>query len=277
MKRVVLLALILWAVPIKSQKTTTTPKEAVCIIGSHSIYTESSLEQMEHIATLLESKNYTVHRFYDPNNEWEAIKKAAVNASIFIYRGHGTHLGIDGGFGGIVVDEFVSGKEISTNLTFNLSPLVIFVSACGGAGSSAGDEQDIGVDEAKTRVLGSALPFLLAGAQGYYANNYENGAYNFLQQWTEQQTLEACYTNSIYPWCTVQANESVEDERIPPAFNIAISSSPDNSVHTLSTTTNGKTTTKKINRKFDYSIAYLGNPQLTLAQTLKKKSLYAKN
>ncbi len=75
MKRVVLLALILWAVPIKSQKTTTTPKEAVCIIGSHSIYTESSLEQMEHIATLLESKNYTVHRFYDPNNEWEAIKK----------------------------------------------------------------------------------------------------------------------------------------------------------------------------------------------------------
>jgi len=254
MKRVVLLALIFWAVPIKSQKTTTTPKEAVCIIGSHSIYTESSLEQMEQIATLLESKNYRVHRFYDPNNEWEAIKKAALNASIFIYRGHGTHLGIDGGFGGIVVDEFVSGKEISTNLTFNLSPLVIFVSACGGAGSSAGDEQDIGVDEAKTRVL-----------------------YNFLQQWTEQQTLETCYSNSIYPWCTVQANESVDDERISPAFNIAISSSPDNSVHTLSTTTNGKTTTKKINRKFDYSIAYLGNPQLTLAQTLKKKSLYAKN
>jgi hypothetical protein len=232
---------------------------------------------MENIATLLESKNYKVHRFYDPNNEWEAIKKAALNASIFIYRGHGTHLGIDGGFGGIVVDQFVSGKEISTNLTFNLSPLVIFVSACGGAGSSAGDEQDIGVEEAKTRVLGSALPFLLAGAQGYYANNYEDGAYEFLEQWTDQITLEACYMNSIYEWCTVRTNESVEDERIPNSFNIAISSSPDNSVHTLSTTTNGKTTTKKINRKFAYSIAYLGNPQLTLAQTLKKKSLYAKN
>ncbi|MFM7594617.1 MAG: hypothetical protein ACKO4Y_00400 [Flavobacteriales bacterium] len=277
MKRVVLLALFFWAVPIKSQKTTITPREAVCIIGSHSIYTESSREQLENIATLLESKNYKVHRFYDPNNEWEAIKKTAVNASIFIYRGHGTNMGIDGGFGGIVVDEHVSGKEISTNLTFNLSPLVIFISACGGAGSSAGDDHDIGVAEAKTRVLGSALPFLLAGAQGYYANNYENGAYNFLQQWTEQQTLETCYTNSIYSWCTVQANESVDDERITPAFNIAISSSPDNSVHTLSTTTNGITTIKKINRKFDYSIAYLGNPQLTLAQTLKKKSLYAKN
>ena len=277
MKRVVLLVLILWVVPIKSQKTTTIPKEAVCIIGSHSIYAESSLQQMENIATLLESKNYKVHRFYDPNNEWEAIKKAAINASIFIYRGHGTHLGIDGGFGGIVVDQFVSGKEISTDLTFNLSSLVIFVSACGGAGSSAGDEQDIGVEEAKTRVLGSALPFLLADAQGYYANNYEDGAYEFLEQWTEQITLEACYMNSIYEWCTVRTNESVEDERIPNSFNIAISSSPDNSVHTLSTTTNGKTTTKKINRKFAYSIAFLGNPQLTIAQTLKKKSLYAKN
>lgn len=277
MKRVVLLVLILWVVPIKSQKTTTIPKEAVCIIGSHSIYAESSLQQMENIATLLESKNYKVHRFYDPNNEWEAIKKAAINASIFIYRGHGTHLGIDGGFGGIVVDQFVSGKEISTDLTFNLSPLVIFVSACGGAGSSAGDEQDIGVEEAKTRVLGSALPFLLAGAQGYYANNYEDGAYEFLEQWTNQITLEACYMNSIYEWCMVRTNESVEDERIPNSFNIAISSSPDNSVHTLSTTTNGKTTTKKINRKFAYSIAFLGNPQLTIAQTLKKKSLYAKN
>jgi hypothetical protein len=277
MKRVVLLVLILWVVPIKSQKTTTIPKEAVCIIGSHPIYAESSLQQMENIATLLESKNYKVHRFYDPNNEWEAIKKAAINASIFIYRGHGTHLGIDGGFGGIVVDQFVSGKEISTDLTFNLSPLVIFVSACGGAGSSAGDEQDIGVEEAKTRVLGSALPFLLAGAQGYYANNYEDGAYEFLEQWTNQITLEACYMNSIYEWCTVRTNESVEDERIPNSFNIAISSSPDNSVHTLSTTTNGKTTTKKINRKFAYSIAFLGNPQLTIAQTLKKKSLYAKN
>ena len=277
MKRVVLLVLILWVVPIKSQKTTTIPKEAVCIISSHSIYAESSLQQMENIATLLESKNYKVHRFYDPNNEWEAIKKAAINASIFIYRGHGTHLGIDGGFGGIVVDQFVSGKEISTDLTFNLSPLVIFVSACGGAGSSAGDEQDIGVEEAKTRVLGSALPFLLAGAQGYYANNYEDGAYEFLEQWTNQITLEACYLNSIYEWCTVRTNESVQDERIPNSFNIAISSSPDNSVHTLSTTTNGKTTTKKINRKFAYSIAFLGNPQLTIAQTLKKKSLYAKN
>jgi len=277
MKRVVLLILILWVLPIKSQKTTTSLKEAVCIIGSHSIYAESSLQQMENIATLLESKNYKVHRFYDPNNEWEAIKKAALNASIFIYRGHGTHLGIDGGFGGIVVDQFVSGKEISTNLTFNLSPLVIFVSACGGAGSSAGDEQDIGVEEAKTRVLGSALPFLLAGAQGYYANNYEDGAYEFLEKWTDEITLEACYMNNIYEWCTVRTNESVEDERIPNSFNIAISSSPDNSVHTLSTTTNGKTTTKKINRKFAYSIAYLGNPQLTLAQTLKKKSLYAKN
>ena len=277
MKRVVLLVIILWVLPIKSQKTTTTPKEAVCIIGSHSIYAESSLQQMENIATLLESKNYKVHRFYDPNNEWEAIKKAALNASLFIYRGHGTTMGIDGGFGGIVVDQFVSGKEISTDLTFNLSPLVIFVSACGGAGSSAGDEQDIGVEEAKTRVLGSALPFLLAGAQGYYANNYEDGAYEFLEQWTDQITLEACYMNSIYEWCTVRTNESVQDERIPNSFNIAISSSPDNSVHTLSTTTNGKTTTKKINRKFAYSIAYLGNPQLTIAQTLKKKSLYAKN
>jgi len=277
MKRVVMLALIFWVIPVNSQETNPTPQEAVCIIGSHSIYNEKSLVQMEKIAALLESKNFKVHRFYDPNNEWEAIKKAALNAALFIYRGHGTHLGIDGGFGGIVIDKFISGEKISKELTFNLNPLVIFVSACGGAGSSAGDDHDIGVDEAKTRVLGSALPFLLTGAQGYYANNYGDGAHIFLQQWLEQKNLETCYTNSMYSWCTVQAHEPVEDERIASSFKIAVSSSPDNAVRTLTTTTNGISSTQKIVREFSYSIAYLGNPELTFDQTLKKANLVAKH
>ncbi|MFM7724606.1 MAG: hypothetical protein ACKO7O_07430 [Bacteroidota bacterium] len=277
MKQVVVLFLILGLVPVRGQKTAAVPKEAVLVIGSHSIYNEKSLQQMEKIATLLESNNFKVHRFYDPNNEWEAIKKAALNASLFIYRGHGTHLGIDGGFGGIVVDGFISGERISKGLTFNLNPLVIFISACGGAGSSAGDDHDIGVDEAKTRVLGSALPFLLAGAQGYYANNYGDGAHMFLQQWIEQKNLETCYLNSMYSWCTVQSNEPVEDERITSSFKMAVSSSPDNAVRTLTTTTNGISTTQNIVREFSYSIAYLGNPELTLAQTLKKGNLVAKN
>ncbi|MFM7664598.1 MAG: hypothetical protein ACKO68_08725, partial [Bacteroidota bacterium] len=65
MKQVVVLFLILGLVPVRAQKTAAVPKEAVLVIGSHSIYNEKSLQQMEKIATLLESNNFKVHRFYD--------------------------------------------------------------------------------------------------------------------------------------------------------------------------------------------------------------------
>lgn len=272
-----LIVIICWLGALQAQVKTGAIKEAICIIGSGNIINEESESQVENIALLLEEQHYKVHRFYDPNNEWEAIKKASLNASLFIYRGHGTHGGIDGEFGGIVIDQFVSGETIASELKFNLKPLVIFISACGGAGSSAGDESDIGVDEAKKRVLGSGLPFILAGAAGYYANNYSNGAYTFLQHWFSNKPLNDCYISSIYPWCSIRENGLQSDPRINASYHIAISSSPDNTYRTKTTTINGKTTTKKVFCKFSYDIAYLGDPLMTFDKTLVKVVKYAKN
>ena len=277
MNRELLIVVTLWLGAVQAQVKTGVIKEAVCIIGSGNIINEESESQVENIALLLEEQHYKVHRFYDPNNEWEAIKKASLNASLFIYRGHGTHAGIGGGFGGIVIDEFVSGETIASELKFNLQPLVIFISACGGAGSSAGDESDIGVEEAKNRVLGSGLPFIKAGAAGYYANNYDKGTYNFLQNWFSNTTLNDCYISSIYPWCSIRENGFQKNPQINANYHIAVSSSPDESYNTISTTRNGKTTIKKIYRKFSYDIAYLGDPQLTFDKTLVKVVKYAKN
>jgi hypothetical protein len=262
---------------LQAQVKTGVIKEALWIIGSDNIINEESESQVENIALLLEEQHYKVHRFYDPNNEWKAIKKASLNASLFIYRGHGTHAGIDGGFGGIVIDEFVSGETIASELKFNLKPLVIFISACGGAESSAGDETDIGVEEAKNRALGSGLPFMLAGAAGYYANNYSDGAYNFLENWFSNKPLNDCYISSIYPWCSIRENVLQSDPRIDTSYHIAVSSSPDKSIRTVTTIINGKTTTKNIFCEFSYSIAYLGDPQLTLNKSLVKVVKYAKN
>ena len=274
MNRVFLLVLILWIVPIKSQQTKATPKEAVCIAGSHLEKGNNMAYHLATIADYLQTQNYKVHRFYDPNNDWDAIKKASLNASLIIYQGHGTNLGIDHGFGGMVVKEFVSGKEIASELKFNLNPLVIYMSACGGAGSSAGDVTDIGVEVAKKRVLGSALPFLLAGARGYYATNYYTEILSFVKKWINHKTLNACYLESTSPWCTIVSNAPVEDPRINPGYMHAISATEDRHVYSMPTTKKGKTSAKLLCRYNTYDIAYLGDPMLTVDQTLKKKSLY---
>jgi hypothetical protein len=142
---------------------------------------------MNGIVTLLQQNGYSVYKFYDPNNQWEAIKRAASDASIIIYDGHGTQMGIDGNYGGLVIDDFISGKRIASELKLKRKALVIYSSVCGGAGSSASDTKDIGIEEAKRRVLGSGLPYILAGAGAYFAINEVNGVESFLNNWFQEE------------------------------------------------------------------------------------------
>ena len=144
---------------------------------------------MEKIAIDLERRNISVQSLYAPNNKWEDIKKASLNTSIFIYCGHGTELGLDGGYGGIVVDEFISAEQILNELKFNNNPIVLFQFVCGGAGTSIDDYADIGLKEAQKRIIGSAKPFLKNGAAGYFANNYSYGIIHFFDDFFAGENL----------------------------------------------------------------------------------------
>ena len=94
--------------------STSNQKEAVLIVGDQSPAEYKT--RMEELAVILEAHKYKVHRFYSPNNKWVDIKKAALNASFFIYNGHGTHLGLNGGYGGLVIQEFISAQRIIDEL-----------------------------------------------------------------------------------------------------------------------------------------------------------------
>ena len=237
------------------------------VIGSD-VNQKNAEAQMKKIELFLDSMNFKVHTFYDPNNSWDDIKKASKDASVFIYRGHGTHLGIDGGFGGIVIDEFVSGKRIADELKFNNSPLVMFISVCGGAGSSAGDETDIGISEAQDRVFGSALPFFLVGAKGYYANNYESGVLGCLRLMSENKTLGEAYEITANKWTGIELIEPIDDNRVNTSYQIGISSRKGGGKSTITRTRNGVKTIKEVVSPKGYPVAFAGDPNYRLNQTI---------
>jgi hypothetical protein len=225
-----------------SQNTPSKKLEALCIVGSR--VSQSYEDRTEEIAELLESQNVKVHRFYDGNNNWEKIKKAAENCTFFIYSGHGTVLGLDGGFGGLVVEDFISAQQIVDELKFKKDAIVIYQSACGGAGSSADDEGDLDVETAEERVVETATPFLLAGAKAYHANNYFGGALDFLKNLLGGKTVSESYITTAETWNTIEKNERLKSNRLPSIYYVGISS--DNSQ--------------------EYNAAYVGIPTFKLTE-----------
>jgi len=246
----------------KSQSTQSKPqKEAVLIVGDRA--PAENKARMEELAVILESHKYKVHRFYSPNNKWVDIKKAALNASFFIYNGHGTTLGLDGGFGGLVINEFISAQRIVDELKFNRNPVVIYQSACGGAGSSDGDPLDIGVKEAALRVAETAKPFLMVGASAYYADNYYGGVNGFLQHFLAGEALGDIYVETVASWTTIEMNQALHDETLAGDLNIGISSTGGGKKELIKLV-NGKQVKTYEPQEKDYSIAYIGPVDLTL-------------
>ena len=241
------------------------PKVAVCIIGSDST---PDYESMNRVVSLLERNGYTVYEFLDPNNHWNDIKKAASDATVFVYSGHGTTMGIDGNYGGLVIDDFISAKRIANELHFKHKALVIYSSVCGGAGSSASDESDIGIEEAKRRVLGSALPYLIAGADGYFAINQVNGAEKFLTNWMNQTNLSDGFIKASNTWYTIEMNDFYKDNRIKSNFKMGVASSAGGGISTVTSTVNGVKTVRQLVSPKSYTVAYLGDPNFTQRASL---------
>ena len=248
-------------VGFSQNSSTSTQKEAVLIVGDRA--PAENKARMEELAVILEAHKYKVHRFYSPNNKWVDIKKAALNASFFIYNGHGTTLGLNEGFGGLVINEFISAQRIVDELKFNRNPVVIYQSACGAAGSSEGDPLDIGVAEAASRVSETAKPFLMVGASAYYADNYYGGVNTFLQHFLAGEALGAIYQEIASSWTSIDVNRALNDNALDSDLFLGVSSSGGGKKEII-TQVNGKQVKKYEQQEKKYSIAFIGPNALTV-------------
>lgn len=138
--------------------------------------------------------------------------------------------------------------------------IVLFKSVCRGAGSSADDNGDIGITEAKTRVTDYSKPFFDIGAGCYFANNYGGGCLGFLENFFAGKTLEECFIIARSFWADEEISEPYQHNSI---HTIAIASRPGEGYSTRTTYTNGKKKEERVKTSKGYPIAYVGNPNLT--------------
>jgi hypothetical protein len=229
--------------------------KAILIVGHQEDGTRSAIESMDKIASLFLENGVTVYKFYDKQANWDEILNVAKSCSFFVYSGHGSTLGENGNVGGICINSMVSSAELMRNLRLKENALVLFKSVCNGAGSSAGDDLDIGIYEAKKRVSSYAYPFFEVGASAYYANNYGNGVYNFLNDFFSGISLKNAYVNSAKTWTDIEFEEAFSRDRTK---SISIASSKGGGTATRTTYTNGVKRVEQIQNPKAYEIAYVG-------------------
>ena len=234
---------------------------AVLVVGTHSSGS-SSVNALDKIGEFLESKGIKTYKFYKEKSDWEAIKRAAKNAHFFVYSGHGSNMGKNG-TGGLVIKDMVSNTEIENELVLKNNAVVLFQSVCRGAGSSAWDNGDIGIKEAEARVSDYAEPFLKIGAQIYYANNWQDGCLNFLENMFDGKPAEESFSSSVGWFSEVELEKNYVYE---PNKKIVIASHKGTGTATVTHTVNGVETVKKIPASKEYDIAYVGNPNFKLSQ-----------
>jgi len=234
---------------------------AVLVVGHQEDGTKRAIEKMEKIANLFKKNGVYVYKFYDDNANWKEIMKVSKNCNFFIYSGHGSTMGENGNVGGICINSMISTAELIKNLRLRDNSLVIFKSVCNGAGSSASDNEDIGIKEAKKRVSYYAYPFFKIGATAYYANNYGNGVYNFLNDFLSGIKLKQAYLNSTKTWTNVEFEEYFPRDR---SKYYSIASSPGGGIATVTTYINGVKNVKQRKDPKGYKIAYVGSPKFSI-------------
>jgi len=145
--------------------------KAVIVVGNDA---KDFIQEEKNVAQFLKELGVEVIELYTPNCKWEDVKKASVDANIFIYAGHGLTIGEEKQ-GTLYLNEgIIEGPSLIEGLKLHKNALVLFNHACSSAGSSAADDNDIGITEATKRVEDYAKPFVKIGAACYYANNYND-------------------------------------------------------------------------------------------------------
>ena len=239
---------------------------AVIIVGDQQDGTVSAIKEMEEIHSFFKSKNVIVQTFYHPKTSWKDLVKASKDASFFVYSGHGMSWP-DGKYGGLDLDEAISSEDIMNDLQLKSNAIIIFKSVCGGAGSSASDDGDIGIKKAIERVSDYSKPFLSIGASAYYANNFGEGCLSFLNDFFEGKIIKECFDNSIGWSAKLHIDKYY---RYDNTKSISIAGSKGEGMVTLTTYDNGNKTTKKVPNTKSYSLAYVANSRFSFSD-LKSK------
>jgi hypothetical protein len=239
---------------------------AVIIVGDLQDGTVSAIKEMEEIHSFFKSKNMIVNTFYHPKTSWKDIVSASKDASFFVYSGHGMSW-TDGKYGGLDLNEAISSKAIVNDLKLKSNAIVIFKSVCGGAGSSASDDGDIGIKKAIERVSDYSKPFLSIGASAYYANNFGEGCLSFLNDFFEGKTIKECFDNSIGWSAKLEVDQNYRYDR---SKSIGLASSDWGGTVTKTSYINGVKSVREVPATKDYDIAYVANPRYSIS-TLKSK------
>ena len=238
---------------------------AVIIVGDQQDGTIDAIEDMENIHTFFKSKNVIVKTFYHPKTSWKDIVKVSKDASFFVYSGHGMSWP-DGKYGGLDLDKAISSEDIMNDLTLRSNAIIIFKSVCGGAGSSASDDGDIGIKKAVERVSDYSKPFLNIGASAYYADNFGKGCLSFLNNFFEGKTIKECFGNSI-GW--LAKFEIEKNYKFDKRKSIGLASSDWRGTVTKTSYINGVKSVSEVPATKDYDISYVANPSYSIS-TLKK-------
>jgi hypothetical protein len=249
-----------------SQNNAKKSLEAILIVGHQEDGTNEAIERIDKIAVLLADNGIVCHKFYNDEANWSEIIKVAPKCSFLVYSGHGSTMGVDGNFGGLCLNKMVSTETLLKELKLMPNALVLFQSVCGGAGSSAGDNGDIGVQTAKNRVYNYAYPFFEVGAGAYFANNYIDGCFEFLEKFLGGSTVQSAYNEVTEFWTKIEFETDVEGYL---GKKISVASSDSKGTSTRITYTNGVKKVEQIPTSKRYSIAYSGNPLLTLSMIKK--------
>jgi hypothetical protein len=155
---------------------------AVMVLGSDHLARQK--QQLEEMANYLKTKQIRVVKFFYPNTEWSKIVNESKNCDFFIYAGHGcSNCGLDGEYGGLVLNEFITANRMQAELKFQKQPIVIILNSCGAAGRASDDDKSTTKKELIKRIFDTATPYFTCGARGYYASNWYNEYEVFLDNY----------------------------------------------------------------------------------------------
>lgn len=245
----------------EGDKKSSVSLKAVLVVGPQEEGTGDAIRSMDEIADYLTTKGISVQRFYDTRSEWNKIIASAQGANIFIYSGHGSNMGVKGRVGGLCLTTMIASEKIVSDLKLHKNALVVFKSVCNGAGSSASDNGDIGVEEAVKRVSDYSTPFFKIGASCYYANNMGNGCLNFFKNFLAGKTIKECFIESTKTWAHIETERTFLSEN---SMKISIASTDWKGTLTRTSYINGVKKVKHIPSSKDYDIAYVANPGFTI-------------
>ena len=232
----------------------------VFVVGK--LESDDILNRTLELAEYLKSTGVNV-TVYPPPTSWATIVEGSKNAHVFLYAGHGN------GDGLYLAEGQISSKMIKQDLKLQNNAIVLFNHVCFGAGSSASDKSKLSDQDATRRVEEYSKTFIEMGVGGYYANNTCGSMFSFFERFLSQNPLKEIVMNSR------QTNYNVVVTENPYKYNstyeILVTCNENREGYsTITTYKNGvKSVTKR--RTFpSYGLAYVGNPQLTIKDLLKK-------